>query len=157
MEQYIVDRLKLRRMPANLQCLCWRSGEALDPRMNLIVRFTTQAVLGVILATGVAGAGLTHATGAGVAEVSAIKAAVIGLRHVEPTAIDWYIAVSGPNAVAYDGCGPGACDETQLFRRDGHWVVTCYTVEGKGRFGRCTMPASEERRLRRAALTAPQK
>lgn len=121
--------------------------------MKRIIRFTTLCAAGVIFATGMAlGAGLTHATGASARDVSAIKTAVTALRHGEPSSISWYIAVSGPYAVAYDGCTPGACNETQLIRRSGRWVVACYTVEGKGRFGACAVPPQKEQRLRRAAL-----
>jgi len=123
--------------------------------MKRITRFSALGTISIILATGVAvAAALTHAVGATAADVSAIKLAVTQLRHGVPFNVSWYIAVNGPYAVAYDGCSPGACNETQLFRRNGHWAVTCYTVEGKGRFGKCLTPANKIQRLRRAALSS---
>jgi hypothetical protein len=108
----------------------------------------------VIVASGVAfGAGLTHATGANPADVQAIKAAITKVRHVEPPSIDWYIAVEGRYAVAFDGCGPGACDENQLVRSGGTWIVSCYTTGGKGLFGTCIMPRRTEQALVRSALS----
>lgn len=121
--------------------------------MKRIAQFTLSATSGILLAFGTAfSAGLTHATGASAADVRAIKGSVTALRHGEPTAIDWYIAVDGRYAVAYDGCGPGACDENQLVRRGLSWIVTCYTTEGKGQFGACLTPSKTEQRLRRMAL-----
>ncbi|HTV75201.1 MAG TPA: alpha/beta hydrolase [Candidatus Acidoferrales bacterium] len=100
------------------------------------------------------GAGATHATGVSASDVRAIEATVSGFRHEDPLLIDWYIAVDGQYAVAYDGCGPGACDENQLVRRNGSWIVTCYTTEGKGRFGTCLTPPKTEQNLCRMALSA---
>jgi len=101
-----------------------------------------------------AGVGATHATGVSAADVRAIEATVGRFRHEDPASIDWYIAVDGRYAVAYDGCGPGACDENQLVRRSGGWTVTCYTTEGKGRFGTCLTPPEIEQHLCRVALSS---
>jgi hypothetical protein len=115
---------------------------------------TAVVAVSIIVATGVAiGAGLTHSIGASSSDVRAIKAAVTNVRHGEPASIDWYIAVDGRYAVAFDGCGPGACDENQLVRSSGRWAVSCYTTEGKGLFGRCAMPTKTEQELRRKALS----
>jgi hypothetical protein len=120
-----------------------------------ITRFTAMTAVGVILTIGMAiGAGVTHATGVSATDVVTIKSAVTNLRHGEPTSIDWYIAVDGPYALVYDGCGPGACNETQLIRQGSRWVVTCYTVEGKGRFGTCSTPSQTVQELRREALSS---
>lgn len=100
----------------------------------------------------VVAAGATHATGVSAADVRAIQAAVSQFRHEDAALIDWYIAVDGQYAVAYDGCGPGACDENQLVRRNASWIVTCYTTEGKGRFGTCLAPPKTEQRLSCMAL-----
>lgn len=110
-------------------------------------------VISIALSIGTAaGAGLTHAAGAGHSEVRTIKTTVSRFRHEEPTAMDWYIAVDGKYAVAYDGCRPGACDENQLVRRGRNWIVTCFTTEGKGQFGTCLTPPKTEQELRRTAL-----
>jgi hypothetical protein len=115
-------------------------------------RFVTLAAVSMVLTIGTAtGAGLTRSIGASASDVRAIKAAVIQFRR-DPDSIDWYIAVDGSDAVAFDGCGPGACDENQLIRQDGRWIVTCYTTEGKGRFGTCLVPLKTEEKLRRKAL-----
>jgi hypothetical protein len=107
------------------------------------------------LTVGVAmGSGATHATGASTSDVATIKSAVTNLRDGEPNSIDWYIAVDGSYATVYDGCGPGACNETQLIRQDSHWVVTCCTVEGKGRFGTCVAPLPTQAELRNKALSS---
>jgi hypothetical protein len=123
--------------------------------MRSIIRFASLSAGSVMLALVPAiGAGLTHAVGASATDVAAIKTAVTGLRHGEPASIDWYIAVNGADAVVYAGCTPGACNQTQLIRRDGRWVVTCYTVEGKGRIGTCSMTPDKAQSLRRAALSS---
>lgn len=97
--------------------------------------------------------GLTHAIGANSSDVRAIKRAVIRLRRFAPASIDWYIAVEGRYAVAFAGCGPGACDENQLVREENTWVISCYTTAGKGHFGTCTMPPKLEQKLSHSALS----
>jgi hypothetical protein len=122
--------------------------------MKHITRFATLAAVSIVLAIGPAvGAVVTHEIGASSSDVQAIELAVTQSRHGEPASLDWYIAVDGPYAVAFDGCGPGACNENQLVRQGGRWVVTCYTTEGKGRFGTCVIPAKTEEGLRRSALS----
>jgi hypothetical protein len=121
--------------------------------MKRVTRFTTLAAVSIVLTIGTAvGAVVTHAIGASPSDVRAIEAAVTEMRHGEPASIDWYIAVDGPYASAIDGCGPGACNENQLVRQGGRWIVTCYTTEGKGCFGTCLMPLKTEEKLRREAL-----
>lgn len=116
--------------------------------MKRIVCFTTLITIGILLSIGVAlSASSTYAIGGSASDVLSIKATVARFRHEAPTAIDWYIAVDRQYAVAYDGCGPGACDENQLVRREGNWTVTCYTTEGKGQFGTCVTPRKTEQRL----------
>jgi pimeloyl-ACP methyl ester carboxylesterase len=100
-----------------------------------------------------AGAGATHASGASAADVRAIETTVSKFRQEDPALVDWYIAVDGQYAVAYDGCGPGACDENQLIRRNGGWALTCYTTEGKGQFGTCLTPPKTQQDLCRVALS----
>lgn len=121
--------------------------------MRGVLRFTTFITIGILLPIGVAlGAGSTHAIGGSASDVRSIKETVAQFRHEAQNAIDWYIAVDGQYAVAYDGCGPGACDENQLIRRGSNWIVTCYTTEGKGQFGTCLTPRTTEQRLCRMAL-----
>jgi hypothetical protein len=121
--------------------------------MKQIVRLMTSGAITILLATGVAmGAGSTHATGASSADVHAIKAAIARVRNGEPASVDWYIAAEGQYAVVYDGCYPGVCNENQLVKKAGSWIVTCFTTEGKGQFGTCLLPRPIERQLHRAAL-----
>lgn len=123
--------------------------------MKGITRSMTLTAVAAILTIGIAAsAGVTHATGASTTDVATLKSAVTNLRHGEASSIDWYIAVNGSYAVVYDGCAPGACNETQLFRQNGRWAVTCYTVEGKGRFGTCVAPLQTQQELRREALSS---
>jgi hypothetical protein len=122
--------------------------------MKRITRFTTLAAACIVLAIGPAvGAVVTHEIGASSSDVYGIEAAVTQSHRGEPASIDWYIAVEGPYAVAFDGCGPGACDENQLVRQAGRWIVTCYTTEGKGQFGTCLIPPKAEEKLRRLAFS----
>lgn len=122
--------------------------------MKRITGFATLAAISIAFVIGPAvGAVVTHEIGASSSDAREIEAAVTQSRHGEPASIDWYIAVDGQYAVAFDGCGPGACNENQLVRLDGHWTVTCYTTEGKGQFGTCVMPPNTEEKLRRSAIS----
>lgn len=122
--------------------------------MTHITRIATSTAISVaLLITPAVGAVVTHEIGASSSDSSEIEAAVTASRHGEPATIEWYIAVEGPYAVAFDGCGPGACSESQLVRQNGRWVVTCYAVEGKGRFGTCGIPAQTEEKLRHQAIS----
>jgi hypothetical protein len=119
-------------------------------------RFATLiAVSMVVTICAAAGADVTHAIGASPSDVRAIEAAVTQFRYPHgdpPDSIDWYIAVDEPFAVAYDGCGPGACNENQLVRQRGRWIVSCYTTEGKPGFGSCFTVEKTAEKLRRMAL-----
>lgn len=122
--------------------------------MKRLARAGTLLAASFVLAIGTAaGAELMHSTGASVRDVHAIKAAVTRrFRDGLPASVVWYIAAEGSYAVAFDGCGPGACDENQLVRRGARWIVTCFTTSGKGQFGTCLVPPKIEWKLRHEAL-----
>ena len=93
----------------------------------------------------------THASGASAADVIAIKNAVTSARKARAT--DWLIAAQGNYAVAIGDCGPGACDENQLIKRAGRWIVGCMSVEGKGTYGACPIPTKTAAKLRAKAMS----